>query len=452
MSTERIILSNLQANEQFSRKVLPYLSPEYFSEQNEKTLFLLIEKYYADYNRAPSKKELEIELQNLDKLSEETYKASIETLDGLEVAVVDNLDWLEKTTEKWCQDRALYNALLKAIEIQDDKTGKYERGSIPKILTDALAISFDTHIGHDYLDDAADRWDFYHKLEKKVPFDLEFFNKITKGGLPSKTMSAILCPTGGGKSQFMCHLSAAYLSQGYNVLYITLEMSEEKIAERIDANLLNFDIGLLPSLKKDDFVAKVQRIKDKTKGKLIVKEYPNGTAHSGHWRYLINDLKLKKGFVPDILVVDYLGISASSRLKRGAGMYEYGKSVSEEFRALCQECDLVGWTAYQTNRAGIGNSEIDLTNTAESMGGPHTCDLLFAMVQPESLVELNQMLIIQLKNRYNDLNDPKKFVIGVDKAMMKFYDTEERSQKDISEGPVFDKTPSGMKDKFGGFM
>ena len=448
MSTEKIILSNLISNEQYTRKVLPYIQDEYFSDQSEKLIFDITRSHFDQYNALPSKVEVVAEINARDNLNEAVHESALELVSGLEAVVVQNLDWLVDKTEAFCKEKALYNAILKCINIidkKDGKDGKEDKGALPDILNKALGVSFDTHVGHDYLEDAEARWDFYHTLEKKCPFDLHYFNQITKGGVSRKTLSIVMCPTGGGKSMFMCHLAASYMAMGLNVLYVTMEMSEEKISERIDANLMNIDIGKIAELSKDDYLGRFAKVKGKAKGKLVVKEYPTGQAHAGHFRYLLNELKMKKGFVPDVFIVDYIGICASSRLKKGAvNSYDFGKAVAEEIRALAQEFGFAAWSAFQTNRDGIGNSEVDLKNTSESIGGPMTADLLFAMVETEQLIALCQMMIIQLKNRYNDVNNPKKFVIGVDKAKMKFYDVEASAQN-IDGGPVMDSTPSGKK-------
>lgn len=442
MSTEKIVLSNLIYTDEYARKVIPHLNSDYFHDQNERLLYETINYYWQEYNRAPSKVEIKLEVEKKKGLSEDAYTSSVAILDGLKANVVDNVEWLVDTTEKFCKDKAVYNAILKSIEIIDDKIGKYDTGAIPDILSNALGVCFDTHVGHDYLEDAEDRWEYYHTLEQQIPFDLELFNRITKGGVIKKSLNIVMMETGGGKSQFMCHCAAANMAMGYNVLYITLEMSEEKISERIDANLMNLDIGNIPGLNKEEFLNKFQKVRDKVKGKLIVKEYPEGQSHSGHFRYLLNELKLKKRFIPDVIYIDYLGICASMRLKKGnSNSYEYGKAIAEELRALSKEFKVAVWTAIQTNRGGLGNSDVDLTNTSESIGGPMTADLLFAMTETDDLVKLGQKLVIQLKNRYNDLNNPKRFVIGVDKAKMKFFDVENNAQ-DVDGGPVFDNTPS----------
>lgn len=449
MSLEKVILRNLIDNEEYTRKVYPFLKNDYFKESDSKVIFNLYQKYFDSYNTVPTKKELIIDLGKL-KLTEDQYneaKLSIASLEKSE----ENLPWLLERTEEFCKDAAIYNAILKSIEVIEDKTGNVDRSVLPDILRDALGVSFDTNIGHDYLEDAEARWELAHTLKVKYPFDLKYLNKITKGGLEQKTLNVVMAGTGVGKSILLCHAAAAWLSMGYNVLYVTLEMSEEKISERIDANLLDISLDNIHSVSKSDFMAGINKIKEKTKGRLKVKEYPQGQAHANHIRFLLNEYKVKENYVPDIVIIDYMNICASYRIKMGAtNSYGYIKSIAEELRGLAQEYGFPILTATQTNRDGLGASDLSLQNTSESIGGPMTADLFFAMVQTEEMANKNQMLFIQLKNRYNDLNDPNKFIIGLDKKFMRFYDVEESAQKGISGGPE-DMIANDIKSKFEDF-
>ena len=428
--TERIeetILRNLICNEQYYRKVVPFIKADYFQEYNEKILFEEIADFAAKYDKVPTKEVLTINLQSRGDLTEETFKDTLSGLNSLSDEWVD-YDWLCDSTEKWCQDRAIYNALMQSIKIADGGDKKLDKGSIPSILQDALAVSFDEHIGHDYIEQADDRYEFYHRKEEKIPFDLEKFNYITKGGLPNKTLNIALAGTGVGKSLFMCHMAGSALSQGYNVLYITCEMAEEKIAERIDANLLNVSVKDIIDIPEVLFRSKVQEISKKTQGKLIIKEYPTASAHAGHFRALLNDLQLKKDFKPDLIFVDYLNICASVRYKGAiVNSYTYVKAIAEELRGLAVETNLPIISATQTTRAGFGNSDPDLTDTSESFGLPATADFMFALISTEELEEQGRIMVKQLKNRYNDPTVSKKFMLGIDRSKMRLYDVAEDS-------------------------
>ena len=428
--TERIeetILRNLICNEQYYRKVVPFIKSDYFQEYNEKILFEEIADFAAKYDKVPTKEVLTINLQSRGDLTEETFKDTLSGLNSLSDDWVD-YDWLLDATEKWCQDKAIYNALMQSIKIADGGDKKLDKGSIPSILQDALAVSFDEHIGHDYIEQADDRYEFYHRKEEKIPFDLEKFNYITKGGLPNKTLNIALAGTGVGKSLFMCHMAGSALSQGYNVLYITCEMAEEKIAERIDANLLNVSVKDIVDIPEVLFRSKVQEISKKTQGKLIIKEYPTASAHAGHFRALLNDLQLKKDFKPDLIFVDYLNICASVRYKGAiVNSYTYVKAIAEELRGLAVETNLPIISATQTTRAGFGNSDPDLTDTSESFGLPATADFMFALISTEELEQQGRILVKQLKNRYNDPTASKKFMLGIDRSKMRLYDVAEDS-------------------------
>ena len=428
--TERIeetILRNLICNEEYYRKVVPFIKADYFQEYNEKILFEEIADFAAKYDKVPTKEVLTINLQSRGDLTEETFKDTLSGLNSLSDEWVD-YEWLCDSTEKWCQDRAIYNALMQSIKIADGGDKKLDKGSIPSILQDALAVSFDEHIGHDYIEQADDRYEFYHRKEEKIPFDLEKFNYITKGGLPNKTLNIALAGTGVGKSLFMCHMAGSALSQGYNVLYITCEMAEEKIAERIDANLLNVSVKDIVDIPEVLFRSKVQEISKKTRGKLIIKEYPTASAHAGHFRALLNDLQLKKDFKPDLIFIDYLNICASVRYKGAiVNSYTYVKAIAEELRGLAVETNLPIISATQTTRAGFGNSDPDLTDTSESFGLPATADFMFALISTEELEQQGRILVKQLKNRYNDPTASKKFMLGIDRSKMRLYDVADDS-------------------------
>jgi archaellum biogenesis ATPase FlaH len=424
------------------RKVLPFIKPDYF-EGVYRILFKEAGKFVGKYNKLPTAESFKIELDQADRLTGEQYTMAVDILPNLFSQEKIDEQWLIDTTEKWCQDRAIYNAVMESITIIDGKHESLTKGALPDLLSKALGVAFDTNVGHDYVENAEQRFDFYHKEEDRIPFDLEYFNKITKGGVPSKTLNIALAGTGVGKSLFMCHVASGALVEGRNVLYITMEMAEERIAERIDANLLNTPIDQLPNLSKDMFTTKVQDLARKTTGKLIVKEYPTGSAHSGHFRALLNELKLKKEFVPDIIFIDYLNICASSRMKAMGGSinsYTYIKAIAEELRGLAVEFDVPIFSATQTTRSGYGNSDVGLEDTSESFGLPATADLMFALISTEELEKQGQMMVKQLKNRYNDPTAYKRFVIGVDRSKMRLFDVDENEQTLTDDTPVFDKS------------
>lgn len=448
MRIEKTILSHLVFNEEFARKTIPFLKLEYFSDYTERTLYDLIDNYIKQYNAMPSKEALAIDVSNRDNLSDEQFKACKDYIETLDIDSETKLDWLLDQTEKFCQDKAIYNAIMDSIKILDDKTGAKAKGSIPQILSDALAVSFDSSIGHDFLEDYMPRYEFYHQKEKRIPFDLEYLNKITKGGLPNKTLNIALAGTGVGKSLFMCHCAAHNLTNGNNVLYITMEMAEERIAERIDANLLDTPIDELELMPKDVYEKKIARIHKKTTGKLIIKEYPTAGAGSANFRHLLNELKIKRNFAPDIIYIDYLNICMSSRIKFGANVnsYTYVKAIAEELRGLAVEFDVPIVSATQTTRSGFASSDVDLTDTSESFGLPATADFMFALISTEQLQDLNQIMVKQLKNRYNDPSTFRRFVVGVDRSKMRLYDVEQSGQDDLLDGPVMDNTEFGYQD------
>lgn len=449
MAIENAIFGNLVYNEEYARKCIPFLKEEYFAPQDQKALFRLIKGYVDKYNAFPTKEVMAIDLANTEGISEETFKNCKELINGLTHDKSTKVDWLLDQTEKFCQDKAIYNAIMASIGILDDSSGKTSKGAIPQILSDALAVSFDTHIGHDFLEDSDSRYDFYHTKEIRIPFDLDFFNKITQGGLPRKTLNVALAGTGVGKSLFMCHSAASNLLKGYNVLYITLEMAEERIAERIDANLLDVTLDDLKLLPKDVYDKKIARVRGKTNHKLIVKEYPTACAGSANFRHLLNELKIKKNFIPDIIYIDYLNICMSSRIKHGANVNSYTliKAIAEELRGLAVEFNVPIVTATQTTRSGYSNSDVGLEDTSESFGLPATADFMFALVkQSEAMADLNQIVVKQLKNRYGDPNINSKFIIGVDRSKMRLYDVEQSAQEDLLDGPVMDNTKFGNED------
>ena len=417
----------------YTRKVIPYIKEEYFQDHTEKVIFRTIAAYVERYKSSPDQEVVKLDLQKAT-LNEEQYKIAQEYVDNLDARISEEqLEWLVDETEKWCKDKAIYNAILDGIHIIDGKSKDQTAEAIPSILTDALSVSFDTHIGHDYMEQYEERYDFYHETEEKIPFDLDFFNRITKGGLPNKTLNVCLAGTGVGKSLFMCHVAAATLLQGKNVLYVTLEMAEKKIAERIDANLMNLTLDDVHDLPKRMFESRVDKIRKKTEGKLIIKEYPTASAHCGHFRALYNELLLKKSFKPDIIFIDYINICASQRFKYGSNVnsYTYIKGIAEEMRGLAVELNLPIVSATQTTRQGFTSTDIGLEDTSESFGLPATADLMFALISTEELEGLNQMLVKQLKNRYNDPTLNKRFVIGVDRAKMKLYDVSQKAQEDL---------------------
>ena len=451
---ERTTLSQLVSNEQYARKVLPFMKGDYFSDRTERTIFEEIAKFVDKYNKIPTQTSLEIEVSSRKDLNSDDYKRVIEVIQAMESTDVD-FDWLVDTTEQFCKDKAVYNAIVEGISIIDGKDKKRGPDAIPSILTDALAVGFDNRVGHDYLLDADSRFDYYHKVEEKIPFDLDFFNRITKGGLPPKTLNIALAGTGVGKSLFMCHVAANCLSQGRNVLYITLEMAEERIAERIDANLMNISMEDLHDLPKQMYDNKIASIIKSTSGQLIVKEYPTASAHSSHFRGLIKELAIKKSFRPDIIFVDYLNICASSRFKGAINVnsYMYIKAIAEELRGLAVETNVPIMSATQTTRSGFTSTDIGLEDTSESFGLPATADFMFALISNEELEGLNQIAVKQLKNRYNDPTTNRRFVIGIDRAKMKLTDIDEKEQEDLVDAaqaaedsfsePVFDTTDFG---------
>jgi len=450
---EQSILSNLINNEQYFRKSIPFLKQDYFQDRSHKLAFKLIDDYVKKYSSQPTTKALVIDLED-EPLNQDEIDNVRTLINGLDAEPIKDSEWLVDQTEKFCQDKAIYNAIMNSINILDGKTDK-TKNAIPQILSDALAVSFDTNVGHDFLEDADSRYEFYHKKEQRIPFDLDYFNKITKGGVPNKTLNIALAGTGVGKSLFMCHCAAANLTRGNNVLYITLEMAEEKIAERIDANLLNVTVDELSMLPKDAYDKKIERVRGKTTGKLIIKEYPTATAGSANFRHLFNELKIKKGFVPDIVYIDYLNICNSSRMKQGGSVnsYTYIKAIAEELRGLAVEQNVPIISATQTTRSGFTNTDLGLEDTSESFGLPATADFMFALISSEELQDLNQMMVKQLKNRYSDPATNRKFVIGVDRPKMKLYDVEQKAQADLADdkkdddSPLFDRSKNSKFDK-----
>ena len=429
---EILILRNLLYNEEYLRKVIPFIKADYFEDPHQKIVFEEVKNFVDQYNEPSTKEVLCIEVEKRQDINDTSFQEITKMISYLEDVPTD-FDWLVDTTEKWCRDRAIYLALMESIALADGKDSDKDRGAIPSILSDALAVSFDNHIGHDYLTDYEERYESYHRKEDKIEFDLEYFNKITKGGLPNKTLNIALAGTGVGKSLFMCHMASSALLGGKNVLYVTLEMAEEKIAERIDANLLNVNIQEIGDLPKQMFESKVTNLAQKTQGTLIIKEYPTASAHSGHFRALLNELALKKSFRPDIIFIDYLNICASSRYRAGSNVNSYTtiKSIAEELRGLACEANVPIVSATQTTRSGYGSSDVELTDTSESFGLPATADLMFALISTDELEELGQIMVKQLKNRYNDLSIFKRFVVGIDRAKMRLYDCEQSAQDDI---------------------
>lgn len=448
---EELILSNLLYNEDYTRKVLPYLKSDYFSDRTHKTVYETLNAYIQKYNARPSKEALLIELNNIEEIEEEPFNQIVKCVDNLKITD-DTIDWLVETTEKHCQDKAIYNAIHQSIKIMDGSESKLSKTSIPSILSDALSVSFDNHIGHDYIEDSDNRFNYYHKNESKIPFDIELLNSVTLGGLPDKTLNIVLAPPHAGKTRFMTHCAAYNLSMGYNVLYITLEMAEEEISRRIDANLLNVPMDEIPIMPKSVFQKKIDKVRGK--GKLIIKEFPTAGAGAGHFRHLIEELKIKKNFKPDIIYIDYLNICISSRIKPGSNVnsYTYMKSVAEELRGLAVEYCLPIVTATQTNRSGGKSSDLEFEDVSESYGLPMTADFMIALIRTEELDDLNQVLMKQLKNRYSDKNNMLRFVIGVDNQKMRHYDVEQHAQDGLYGGqkdddkPVMDKTHFGQRD------
>ena len=435
--TERVpltILKNLIHNETYTRQVIPFIEPDYFEERSDRIVFEEVAKFLNEYDKTPTKEVLHIEVEKRVDVTEDEYKTIEQLISALDTEVSES-KWLLDTTEEWCKQRAIYLALIKSIQIADGQDEHKKPEAIPAILSDALAVGFDQHVGHDYIDDSEDRYAYYHRVENKIPFDLEYLNKITSGGISDKTLNIALAGTGVGKSLFMCHVASSCLVQGKNVLYITLEMAEEKIAERIDANLLDTNIKDIAELPEKIFNKKITNLSKKTEGKLIVKEYPTASAHCGHFKSLLQELKLKKSFSPDIIFVDYLNICASSRYRSAVNVnsYSYVKAIAEELRGLAVEFSLPIVSATQTTRSGFASSDPNLTDTSESFGLPATADLMFALISTEELEGLNQIMVKQLKNRYNDPTINKRFVLGVDRAKMRLYDVEQGAQQDIVE-------------------
>lgn len=451
---EQTVLRNLLTNEEYMRRVLPFIKPEYF-EGVYQQLFRQVAKFVAKYNKLPTAETFKIELDDNNSLSDEHYRHAVEIIPEIFKSEYIDETWLYNKTEKWCQDRALFNAIMESISVIDGKHQKLTKDALPDLLQKALAVTFDTNIGHDYLENVNERYEFYHAQEEKTPFDIDLFNQITKGGLSNKSLNIALAGTGVGKSLFMCHIAAGALSIGKNVLYITMEMSEERIAERIDANLLDIPIDQIEHMTKEMFSNAVNRLKSKTNGKLIVKEYPTGSANANHFRALLNELKLKKGFIPDIIMIDYLNICASSRIKMGGSVnsYTYIKAIAEELRGLAVEFDLPIVSATQTTRSGYSSSDPGLEDTSESFGLPATADLMFAMVSNEELEQQGQIMIKQLKNRYNDPNKNKRFLVGIDRSKMRLFDIDNSNSGLVDDTPVFDKTAinNAEKQKFTDF-
>ncbi len=446
---ELIILNNLLTNEDYLRKVVPFLKDEYFHDWAEKKVFKAIANFVEIYNAPPSVEALTIVLQQDKGMTDDEYEKITSVIDNFNTEPLSNKEWLLNETEKFCKDKAVYNAIVHSIQIIDGKDQTHTQEAIPDILQNALGVCFDSSVGHDYIIDSDNRFDFYHRDEEKLPFDLDMFNKITKGGLPNKTLNIALAGTGVGKSLFMCHMASGCLSQGKNVLYITMEMSEERIAERIDANLMNVAMDDLKTLPKQMFDDRITKIKNKTEGKLIIKEYPTAAAHAGHFRALLNELKLKKEFVPQIIFIDYLNICASSRFKVSGQVnsYTYIKGIAEELRGLAVEFDVPIVSATQTTRSGYANSDVELTDTSESFGLPATADFMFALISTEDLEKLGQLMVKQLKNRYADPNVHKRFVIGVDKSKMRLYDLDMSAQKNIVKDEKVDYSPTSVSSK-----
>jgi len=453
---EQVILQNLVTDDAYMRKVIPFLKRDYFLENNDRLIFDRVKTFIDEYNTPPNKDALIVAIQNDKSLNEEQYKEVAEIIQQLE-PTDHNKDWLYKETEKFCKDKAIYNAILNSIAIIDGRDSAKTQDGIPALLQDALGVCFDNNVGHDYIENADNRYEYYHRVESRTPFDLEYFNKITNGGLPNKTLNVVLAGTGVGKSLFMCHVAASTLAQGKNVLYITLEMAEERIAERIDANLMNITLDQLKDLPKALFDNRIEKIRNKTEGRLIIKEYPTAGAHTGHFKALLNELQLKKQFKPSMIIIDYLNICSSSRFKSGSNINSYTliKSIAEELRGLAVEEDLPILSATQTTRSGYGNTDVELTDTSESFGLPATVDFMFALISTEELEQTNQIMVKQLKNRYNDPTINKRFMIGVDRAKMKLYDLEQSAQKgltdanlDINRVDKEQKTAYNMNDAF----
>ena len=459
MKIELTILKNLVHNEDFARKTLPFLKEEYFGDSSERQVFKRINDFMMKYNNRPTREAIGIDIESSTNLSEEEHKRSMELVRNLVEPEPSDMTWLLESTEAFCQERAVYNAIMDSIAILDGKDKNRTKNALPEILAEALGVSFDSHIGHDFTEDSEERFDFYHRVEEKIPFDLELMNTITRGGLSRKSLNIILAGTGAGKTLMMCHLAAANLTLGKNVLYITMEMAEEKIAERIDANLLNVPLEDLSNIPKDMYMSKINRMKAKTAGKLIIKEYPTASAHVGHFRHLLNELNLKRNFVPDIVYVDYLNICMSSRIKTGSNVnsYTYIKAIAEELRGLAVEKNIPIISATQTTRSGYTSSDPGLEDTSESFGLPATADFMIALVRTEALDETGQVMVKQLKNRYSDPSVNRKFVLGIDRTKMRLFDAEDSAQEDIIDDfrggktkrseSVMDNTKFGMEDR-----
>lgn len=456
MSIEQLVISNLVKNEKYARKVLPFLQDEYFQDFSERILFSFAKDYIQKYNNLPTIEALRIEIDTNADVNEQQNKNILALLDKVyEKTEVPDFDWLMSQTEKFCQDKALYNAIFKCIQITDDKTSKLSKNAIPEILKEALGVTFETNVGHDFIEDAEKRWDYYHRVENKIPFDLEYLNKITNGGMTPKTLTVIVAPTGGGKSIFLCHHAAACLRQNKNVLYITCEMSEESVSERIDANMLNVTMEELRALPKQIYDNKFKKSTAGITGKVIVKEYPTSTASVVNFDHLLSELKVKKNFIPDVVFIDYLNICASARYKSNDNSYMFVKAIAEEIRGFAVRHNVPVFTASQVNRGGFNNSDVDLTNTSESMGVPHTADLMLAIISNDGLDALNQVIFKQLKNRRNDASTHKRFVVGIDRSKMKFFDLDESAQNGLvdtgDEDEEKEKVAPKQKGKFQGW-
>lgn len=446
---EQTILSNLIYNQEYYRKVFPYIKEEYFDDDSSRKIFATYSDYVNNYKQSPSIEALKISVDKRKDMNEEGFKQAVQQIDAFKIDPATNQEWLVAETEKFCQDKDLYNSIRRAILILDGQDKEYDKGSIPKLLSDSLGVSFDTNIGHDFLEDYESRYDYYHRKDERLDFDIEMLNKVTKGGLPRKSMTVLLATTGGGKSLVKCHLAASNLLYGRNVLYITMELAEEEVARRIDANIMEITLDQVKDLPLHVMEKKMSRFKDKTPGKLIIKEYPTGSAHAGNFRHLLNELRLKKNFKPDVILVDYLNICASSRIKGAAASNSYTlvKSIAEELRGLAMEFDVAIVTSSQFNRSGYDNTDVDLTNTSESMGITHTADCILALISSEELENLGQLMIKQLKNRWGDINMFRRFVVGIDRSMMKIFNLEESAQKNVTseavlnnDQPTFDKS------------
>ena len=457
---EQTILASMVHNEGYVRKVLPFLKEDYFEDQNERFLYTTIKGYIDKYNGIPTKTALHLAVNESNNLNEERYKQITDAIDGMSYDEKTDIDWLVNTTEKFCQDKAIYNAVRQSILVLDGKVKDLDKGSIPQLLSDALGVSFDSNIGHDFLENYEERFDFYHRIEEKLEFDLSYFNKITKGGLNKKSLSIALAGTGVGKTLFMTHCASAFLMSGKNVLYITMEMAEERIAERIDANLMQETLDNLALLDRASYNRKLSKLKNVTSGKLIIKEYPTSSASANHFRHLLNELKLKKNFAPDVIFIDYLNICTSARIKNGSNVNSYTlvKSIAEELRGLAMEFNVPVMSATQTTRSGYGNSDVGLTDTSESFGLPATADFMFALISSEEMEKRNQLMVKQLKNRWGSTDNPTRFVIGINRSKMTLFDVEESAQVGITGGakpieeldqPVFDTTGMAIDGEFG---